>query len=403
MSNRNPSFIECFETYCQNFPTPDLFKKWAGISAVAGALERRVWGITRNIQLIPNFIILLVSPPGIGKTVVISEVHDLWLKVKPELNISPTSITRAGFIDQLNAVHLSRLIKDSNGIPTGNAFFYHSLNVAAPEFGVLIPKHDLEFLNTINDLYDCRSNYVERKRSIKDVINIPRPHTNILAGTQPSYLGDLLPDTAYGMGFTSRCIMVYQGIGPRVEIFGDSQGTNDNLRKDLIFKLSQIAQLYGQVSWDSEAALAIQSWVDGGMLPSPEHFRLTNYNTRRDLHLLKLCIISSASHLRMKVILEDFLWARDTLIEAESFMPDVFKDMMAGPDTQIKADLSTFVRGIYAKDRKPVSFSRIIHFLSSRIPSNRVVDILQTTVTAGYLKEYASSTGTKSYEPGNVG
>lgn len=359
--------------------------------------------MTRGKLLVPNFIVLLVSPPGIGKSVAIEEVSNLWHDVTPKLNIAPHAISRGAFIDQLASIDLQRMARDAQGKPVGTIWFYHSILVAAPEFGVLVPTHDLDFLNNINQIYDCGRDYVERKRSLKDIVNITRPHTSILAGTQPSYLGQLLPDTAYGMGFTARCIMVYQGSSPRVPLFGSVAERNATLRKNLVGQLCHGAQLFGQVSWDSAVQEALQQWVDSGMNPVPEHFRLLHYTTRRDLHVLKLCIVRATSQLRMNVTVEDFLWAKDTLLEAEDYMTDVFKDMMAGPDTQIIADLVAFARTTIVKEKRDISQSRLIHFLSTRVPTFRVKDLLGAVVGGGFLVENATQNGVKTYGLPKVG
>ena len=47
-------------------PTPAPFRLWSGITAVAGAVERRVWAETRQNLISPNLYVLLVAPPGAG-------------------------------------------------------------------------------------------------------------------------------------------------------------------------------------------------------------------------------------------------------------------------------------------------------------------------------------------------
>lgn len=392
-----PSFIESFVKYCEGTPTPELFAKWAAISALSGALERRVWAMTRNTQLIPNLIVLLVSPPGIGKTRVITETHEMWLEAGM-FNVSPTTVTRAALIDQLAEKKIVRNIKTPDGKLTGSIFEYRSILVAAPEFGVFCPKHDLEFLNTINDLFDCRKNFIERRRCLKDVIDIPRPHITILGGTQPSFLGELLPDAAFGMGFTARCLMIYQGTGPQVPIFTSAVNRKPEFAR-LVLHLKKVSELFGQMTWTDEVQLELQDFVTSGMEPRPDHMRLTNYNTRRDLHLLKLCMISAASDLRMEVQSSDFLWAADTLLEAEQYMPDIFKDMFASPDNQIVADVLTFIKTLYVKKQQPVSQSRVVNFVASRVPSNRVLDIIGIMVKGDLIEEQVHPNGLRFYAP----
>ena len=45
---------------------PDAFHVWTGISALAGAIQRRVWIDQRIFQWTPNFYIVMVAPPGVA-------------------------------------------------------------------------------------------------------------------------------------------------------------------------------------------------------------------------------------------------------------------------------------------------------------------------------------------------
>lgn len=381
MLQANRSFIESFIEHCQGIPTPEVFKTWAAVATISGALERRVWAVTRNTRLVPNFIILFVTPPGIGKSRIISEVHEAWLSAD-KFNVAPTSVTRASIIDQLAEKVLTRVPSPGSKLPI---LSYRSILVAAPEFGVFCPSHDLSFLNAINDLYDCRVSFEERRRTLKDTIKIPNPHITIIAGTQPAFLSEVFPDVAYGMGFTSRTIMVYQGTAPRVALFDE---TNQAVkRQSLGPSLARFASMYGQVSWSKSVQSEIQDWVDAGCLPVPDHSRLHNYNTRRDLHILKLCIISAADRDSMEIQSCDFKWSLDLLLAAESTMPDIFKDMAAGPDATTIQDLVSHVRGLYIRSKgQAVGYARLAQFLSARVPSNRIHDLIEACVRAELLE-----------------
>lgn len=392
MISPSRSFIESFTEHCQGIPTPELFKKWAAIAAISGALERRVWAVTRNSVLIPNFIILFVTPPGIGKTRVISEVHEAWLAAD-KFNVAPTSVTRASIIDQLAEKVLTKTPLPGSNLPI---LYYRSILIAAPEFGVFCPSHDLSFLNAINDLYDCRISFEERRRTLKDTIKIPKPHITILAGTQPAFLGEVFPDVAYGMGFTSRTIMVYQGTAPKVDLFSSSPlpTDRDKATTNLSRGLLRFANYYGQVSWSPSVQKELQDWVNSGCPPIPDHSRLTNYNTRRDLHILKLCIISATDRDSMEVQSCDFSWALETLLSAERLMPDIFKDMSAGPDAQTIQDLISHVRSLFIRNNgQAVNYSRLAQFLSARIPSNRIHDIIETCIRAELLEPHQTPDG----------
>jgi hypothetical protein len=66
------SWIESFVKYTEVFNSPEVFRRWAAIGIVAGALEQKVWVRTKGSDLFPNQYIILVGPPGIGKSAILS-------------------------------------------------------------------------------------------------------------------------------------------------------------------------------------------------------------------------------------------------------------------------------------------------------------------------------------------
>src|SRR5215207_10197519 len=101
VTRRLPNWIDSFIEYTSDHQSPLIFRKWAAISAVAGALEQRVWVNPFGPKPVyPNMYIVLVGPPGVGKTVLTNEVEALWNDV-PELHVAPHSLSKASMIDKM--------------------------------------------------------------------------------------------------------------------------------------------------------------------------------------------------------------------------------------------------------------------------------------------------------------
>ncbi len=374
------------------------------MSALTGALERRAWIQTNASKLYPNLFVLLVAPPGVGKDQVIVPMRELWAETGL-FNIAPISMTHKGMIDQLADAQAHKQIEN----PEGGWLSYHSLLIAVPEFGVLIPSYDLGFLSALNELYNCWDLYEERTRMKGEVLRIERPHIQILSGTQPKYLGALFPEAAYGMGFTSRIIMVYSGAPVRVSLFDETASEDRGLRKDLVKDLTSIGKLAGPFTVDKDAIHSIEDWHKFGCeKDKPAHSKLIHYNARRIMHVLKLSMAFSVSRTGNLIIsLEDFEKAKELLIEAEYEMPQIFKEISSGGQAAEIEEAFLFVTRIYMKSgQKAVPEHRLIHFLSSRVPTNQISFIIDTMVHSNIIKEISDSKlnlpsayKTKSYVP----
>lgn len=386
-------WIDGYLQYTEGTPTPDIYRLWSGITAISGALERRVWVDTARMSLYPNLFTLLVGPPATGKSVAISPVVALWKRVR-KLHVAPDNVTKASLVDAL-------FRSKRNIVVPGDLIEYSSLLVPCPELGVLIPKHDLEFLSVVNHIYDCPPHYREERRylTIDDKNpDVPFPQLTILAGTQPMFLASMLPEEAWGMGFTSRLVMIYAGTAPKVDLFAGIEDRSA-LAGRLAAKLTELAsdQYRGRFSFTESAVNEIRSWHSQDLAPVPTHTRLIHYNGRRILHFLKLCMVASASRgTDLTIRIEDVNRARDWLLQSEIRMPDVFREMTQKSDAQVVGELHYFMWqrwGLLPKDkRKPMPETVIYEFLRHRVPSEKIGKLLEVAEKSGIIVRLAGTT-----------
>jgi hypothetical protein len=376
-----PNWIDAFFEFTEFLPSPELFRKWSAIAAVAGALERKVWVHTQGSNLYPNLYTILVAPPGVGKSVLTSRVETLWHGLDDHF-VASSNITKAALMDELNDANRT-VVRPRETPPTVT---FNSLKILSNELGVLLPQYESEFMSTLTDIYDG-SRYSERRRSIKDKMDIERPQFNLLAATTPSHLKDFLPVGAFDQGFLSRSLLIYSGDMQIRPLFNTVQGNREAMRlikQDMV----RIGKLYGEMHFDESAADAITKWHMGGQLPRPEHPKLHNYCTRRTLHLLKLCMVSSASEGdTLTISLDQYRTALSWLIEAESYMPDIFKSMNSGGDSKVIEECWYFCYQLFSKKQQPVPESKVFNFLQQRIPAHSVERVADIMVRAGLLSK----------------
>src|SRR5262250_1306956 len=117
-------WIELFLDYTKNIPSPEIFRRWAGIACIAGALERRVWISVSGKFIYPNLYTMLVSNPGIGKSQAIEHTAEFWHRT-PGLHSAPHDVTKAALIDELKEATTKRILNETSLVE------YNSLLVAA--------------------------------------------------------------------------------------------------------------------------------------------------------------------------------------------------------------------------------------------------------------------------------
>ncbi len=368
--------------------SPDQFRLWTGISLVAGACERRVWARAAKAQTFPNLYVLLTAAPGVGKQV-INLAKLLWKSVKepnngpPAFRVAPTQMTKAALIDSIGKATQFKMVKGAN-------IKYHSLLIAAEEFQVLLPHYDEEYIGTLNEIFnnpDTPYEEVRRTGTVKE-ISIENPQLNILAGVQPSYFVSTFPEHAWTTGFARRIIMVYAAEGKFQDLFqpedGEIVGGVD--WTVLLSQLSQISTLYGQCIWDAQAADQLAKWHRSKGPPTPQHSKLIHYNNSRTMFAIKLSIVSAVSRSQGLTITDyDVTRAISWLTEAESFMPDVFREMAGKSDAAVIDELQFMLLDYKTKYKKAAKTDIIWDFMRQRIPSDKIEKIMTTAINAGII------------------
>ncbi len=374
-------FIESWMEMTDGVNSPDMFRLWSGISLVAGACERRVWARAAKAQTFPNLYVLLTAAPGVGKQI-ISLAKLMWKSVKepnggpPAFRIAPTQMTKASLVDSIAKASQFKMVKGAN-------VKYHSLLVAAEEFQVLLPHYDEEYIGTLNEIFnnpDAPYEEMRRTGTVKE-ISIENPQLNILAGVQPSYFVSTFPEHAWTTGFARRIIMVYAAEGKFQELFQveAEEIVDGGLWVNLQSKLSRISALYGQASWEPEAADKLAKWHRSKGPPIPTHSKLIHYNNSRTMFAIKLSIVSAVSRSQALVITEyDVKRALTWLTGAEALMPDVFREMAGKSDAAVIDEMHFMLVNYQDKFKKAAGTDIIWDFLRQRVPSDKIEKIMMT-------------------------
>jgi hypothetical protein len=366
---RLPSWIESFIEQTNNLHSPEIFRRWTAIATIAAALEQKVW-ITTSRPLFPNLFVFIVGHPGVGKTRTMREGRK-YLEDLPEFHLAPISMTFASLVDSL--ITAKRTIIH----PPHDSLEYNSMYICADELGAFIHKYDNEMIDGLSAFYDPDP-YQQVRRTNDLKIKIKSPQLNILCGTTPQNLTDLMPEKAWGQGFTSRLIMAFSD----ERIIGDDFAPEKaRYSKDLEHDMAIINGLIGQFEVTEAYREAVNNWRALGEPPCPSHPKLLHYVTRRRTHLYKLSMISAIDRSNALILTrDDFNRAMNWMVEAEATMPEIFKAGAVNADGQAMEEIVHFIQ---INDRgHGVSEQKITRFASDRIPLNsvlRAVDILERT------------------------
>ena len=177
----------------------------------------------------------------------------------------------------------------------------------------------------LGDWYDCRNRWkYETKTAGKD--DIMGVWVNLIGATTPELLRESMPSIAIGGGLASRMIFVYQDKKSKNIALPFLKEQDLLLRHNLMLDLDRIRMMNGEYTYSQNF---LDLWVpfynhQEDNLPFKDH-KFSAYFSRRAKHILKLCMILSASGGDdMQITARIFERAKDLLERTEVFMPQTF-------------------------------------------------------------------------------
>lgn len=379
-------WITTFLSQTESIRSPPSFRLWTAIAIIAATLERRVWTVTdAPIPLMPNLYTILAGKPASGKSIMVAIARTMLIDlVKPGgLYLGPDNPTKASFMHTLEAS--AKIPINGMGVT-----LYSAMTVLCREFGVLMSKYDREFAADLTDIYDNPPVY-SAPRVVSKSILVEAPTINILACVTPDTLNDIIPEPAWGQGFTSRIIFVY---GAAPEMYRDMFAKiKDSDMLPLKKQLKEFyEELHGEFEWEEPAQDAIRYWFNiEKEAPVPTYGRLVNYCGRRNEHVMKLAMIAavSAGH-GLTVTLDDFIRGRQWLFDAEKTMPDVFRAMAQKSDSQLLQDCHYWMYTKYsrvARDQRQALRERDIwSFFENKTTQEKIAGLFLAMEKTGRMR-----------------
>jgi len=373
MPRNYPDFIEaCLECPSQaKLPLP--FRKWAAISAVAGAVGRKIYYDAGPFRIGANLFVILVARPGRGKSVsLLLPINKILTEgISSDPGSNPDSLNWNATVERFGLtetpvftvahritphqipVEMSkcqRLDLESTTPASGNVW-ESSMTLITTEFGTLMSRDNDTLQIFLTEMWDYQQRYSDKtKTSGQYMIN--GPCLNWIACATPDQFVENMPLNARSQGLLSRMLPIYyDGMSMEQDIhYGTtSEFIIDSLREDL----AHIAQLKGAVTFAPGAEEEIRADVRAGMQPQPTDPNLTEYNERRTSHFIKVAMsISAARSDDLLITLADWNKTKELLLDAERDMPTVLQHFGMSRTGRQAIDLQVFVKDMMKKHPK---------------------------------------------------
>ena len=383
MARHYDDWLAAYVEYASYTEAPTHFHFWSGVSAVAGALRRRVWIDMAFYKWFSNFYVILVAPPGIVSKSTTADISMKLLEEVPAVKFGPNitswpSLVEA-FAESTEAFEL--------GGQTGNFHVMSPLTLVSSELGNLVDPNDKRLIDLLNELWDGKQGKVEKRTKNAGVNIIENPWINLIACTTPAWIADNVQEYMLGGGFISRCLFVYAEEKRKLVPYVDESLPDDfsETRRKLVEDLASISQLAGQYSLTDDARTWGREWYAAHNEAPHNHLvrdRFGGYLARKQTHIHKLGMVLAAASREDLVITRDDLETAYSMVSSlESDFPTVFAKV-GKSETALYADrLVAFV-----KLHRSVDYTAAFRHVQAHFPKLRdFEDVLQGCVKAGLI------------------
>jgi len=382
-------WIQDYTNYTQSQESPEIFHRWAAITAIAGVVSRNVLLRRRSKHGVEFFrtwpgqvsVVLVAGAGRCKKSTAVNLISDI-LRESGAANLYDGKITPEQLLHKM-----------------ANLTVPH-LTLVAEELSAFLTKTSYNdgLVDILNKLIDGSNNpYETRRYSGPKAIKLTNPSLTMLSATTPSNLAKAILPQAIGHGYSSRQIYVYSEDPGCPEPMAYANGPDpavakyySDLKQTLIIRLKAFANLRGEFYWTQDAATWYQDWYTS-FKASPASFG-EGWPQRIPDHVIRiaLCLSIARGSTSLDIIPSDLSSALSLVENVNSNMSLVFAYVGQHPNSERQNKLLQIFRDANAKlglQTAPVGMDEIYTRTIKYYPSRKdLIEDLQFLTNAGVLE-----------------
>jgi len=317
------SIITDYLEYIGKSESPVTFHRWSFMTILGAFLGRNLSFKHGHFNIIPNMYIMLMGGPGTRKSTAIKIAAGV-AKDAGYSNIAAERTTKEKFLMDLAGVKSEGEtdMVNPDDIWEANIFGEEEkedaeILVAADEFNVFVGNGNIDFLTLLGTLWDYEGKFSDRKKNSQSFV-INNPTVSIIGGNTPTGFSLAFPIESIGQGIFSRMLMIHGETNGTKIAFPDTPDIEERAR--LIIRMQEVQRVAKGIAILSTTAKALLTDIYEGFKGIGD-VRFESYANRRFTHLLKLCLIITASYGRTTITDHDVIFANTILTHAEHTMP----------------------------------------------------------------------------------
>lgn len=285
------SFLANYMKFTEGSEVPDNYHFWSGIYALSCIVNRQVWLSMGQFNIYPNLYVILLGPPGNGKSLAM-DTSQILVEDIGGIKTSGDAQTKESLARYMMEECPVTITMD--GVPA----IITPIAMFATELSHLLgvnSGHMIDFLTTI---YSKDKRYITKTKNKGDDV-IERPFVGLIACTTQDWINTYLKSDIIGGGFTRRAIFVNEALGASVAdkskrrpflVVAPEQA---RARQDVLAYAAILRNVSGEFRWDPEAKAAYENWYMTRDIPMD--IDTVGYHKTKPVQVLKVAMLLALS------------------------------------------------------------------------------------------------------------
>lgn len=298
---------------------PEQYYFWSGISALSALVNGQVYTKMGRYEIYPNMYIVLLGPPGNGKTSALRRAEKL-IRGFEDISLSAQSETAEGLVRFMRDKCVRPL-----PLPEGNVDFT-PVTCYLSELSNFFGRDPGGMIDVLTGIWDCGGENFHRRTKGQGEDILPRPNLNLLGCTTQDWITTYLKSDIIGGGFTRRVVFVNEMMGDDTKRVPWPEDTPESIRaRDNCIAYGRILrEVRGEMVFAPGARAFWDKWYNTRIIPREPDVR--GYHKTKPILVLKVAMLVALADRPEKTITVSDMELALALLEAtETHLLKVFQ------------------------------------------------------------------------------
>lgn len=332
-------FLKNFMEWNEGTEVPQQYYFWSGISTLAALVNGQVWTRMGRYEIYPNMYIVLLGPPGNGKTSAMRRAEKL-VRGFEDVSLSAQSETAEGLVRFMRDKCVRPLTLSDGNVD------YTPVTCFLSELSNFFGRDPGGMIDVLTGIWDCGGDNFHRRTKGQGEDILPRPNLNLLGCTTQDWITTYLKSDIIGGGFTRRVVFVNEMMGDDTNRVPWPEDTPRSIQARDNCKAygSVLRGVRGEMVFSPGTRAWWDKWYSTRVIPREPDVR--GYHKTKPILVLKVAMLVALSESPERVIKPDHMDVALALLGAtETHLLKVFQGIGRNELNAVANKITTFLEG----------------------------------------------------------